>query len=80
MREDGIPQFTVDLTTRWESSTCSASASPQSSASPTCSPRPPRRYPAARTVDRLIVIAGARFENGKLVEVPDESGGDAQAA
>jgi putative transposase len=27
-----------------------------------------------------LVRAGARFENGKLVERPDESGGDAQAA
>jgi putative transposase len=28
----------------------------------------------------LLVRAGARFENGKLVERPDESGGDQQAA
>jgi hypothetical protein len=27
-----------------------------------------------------LVRAGARFENGKLVERPDESGGDQQAA
>jgi len=28
----------------------------------------------------FLVRAGARFENGKLVERPDESGGDQQAA
>jgi len=28
----------------------------------------------------FVVRAGARFENGKLVERPDESGGDQQAA
>jgi putative transposase len=27
-----------------------------------------------------LVRAGAKFENGKLVERPDESGGDQQAA
>jgi hypothetical protein len=27
-----------------------------------------------------LVRAGAVFENGKLIERPDESGGDAQAA
>jgi hypothetical protein len=27
-----------------------------------------------------LVRAGARFENGQLVEQPDESGGDQQAA
>jgi putative transposase len=27
-----------------------------------------------------VVPAGAKFENGKLIERPDESGGDAQAA
>jgi hypothetical protein len=27
-----------------------------------------------------LVRAGARFENGKLLERPDESGGDQQAA
>jgi putative transposase len=27
-----------------------------------------------------LVRAGARFENGKLVERPDESGGEAQVA
>jgi hypothetical protein len=33
-----------------------------------------------RSMYREIVAAGARFKNGKLVERPDESGGDQQVA
>ena len=34
----------------------------------------------ASAVTVAVVRAGARFENGKLVERPDESGADQQAA
>jgi hypothetical protein len=39
------------------------------------------RWRAVNTPDLVFLVhAGARFENGKLVERPDESGGDQQAA
>jgi hypothetical protein len=38
------------------------------------------RWRAVNTDLVALVRAGARFENGKLVERPDESGGEAQVA
>jgi hypothetical protein len=39
------------------------------------------RWRAVNAPDLVALVrAGARFENGQLVERPDESGGDQQAA
>ena len=41
----------------------------------------PARWRAVNAPDLVFLVrAGAKFENGKLVERPDESGGDQQAA
>ena len=78
MREHGVPQFTVDGAPAGRArSTCSASASPPSSATRTCSPRstsPASRWTAAdRTDDDPIVVAGghAAFNPEPIAEFID---------
>jgi putative transposase len=50
--------------------------------SPSNSSNPPRPHWRAVNAPHLVALvrAGAKFENGALVERPDESGGDQQAA
>jgi hypothetical protein len=66
----------------------SASGSPRDPApAPQASPWPsssssPHKLAGARNAPHLVALvrAGARFENGQLLERPDKSGGDQQAA